>query len=41
MKTTTDRTLSTLLAQKANESLNEATLDDHYPRSPTNSTHTP
>jgi hypothetical protein len=33
--------LSTLLAQKANKILNEATLDDHYPRFPTNSTDTP
>jgi hypothetical protein len=41
MKTTTDLTLSTLLAQKANESLNEATLDEHYPRPSTNSTKTP
>jgi hypothetical protein len=41
MKTTTDRTLPTLPAQKANESLNEATLDDHYPKPSTNSTKTP
>jgi hypothetical protein len=38
---TTDRTLPTLPAQKANETLNEATLDDRYPKSSTNSTKTP
>ena len=41
MKTTTDRTLPTLPAQKANETLNEATLDDRYPKPSTNSTKTP